>query len=221
MINLFCGYDKREADGFAVFTHSVIQHASQPVSIVPLAGMGMAAGSNVFTLSRFMVPWLMSYQGHAIFCDASDMLMLGDVSELDALFDDRYAVQVVQHANYKTKHRTKYRGTDMECPNTDYARKNWASVMLMNCQHPAWQPLEDKLYDMAPLALLQLGFLEDEEIGPLPDKWNRLVDEGHYLAGASLIHWTAGMPGFPEYANAPGAELWHATRKEAFVTYGR
>lgn len=168
-----------------------------------------------------MVPWLMGYQGHAIFCDASDMLMLGDLAELDALFDDRYAVQVVKHENYRTKHKTKYRGTDMECPNSDYARKNWASVMLMNCGHPGWQAIEGKLYDMAPLALLQLGFLEDEEIGELPDTWNRLVDEGHYLAGANLIHWTAGMPGFPYYADAPGADLWHAERKQAFVTYGR
>jgi hypothetical protein len=183
--------------------------------------MGMAQGSNAFTLSRFMVPWLMGYQGHAIFCDASDMLMLGDVAELDSLFDDRYALQVVKHESYRTKHKTKYRGTDMECPNMDYNRKNWASVMLMNCEHPAWQNLEGKLYDMAPLALLQLGFLADEEIGELPDSWNRLVDEGHYLAGANLAHWTAGMPGFPAYADAPGAELWHAACKEAFVTHGR
>jgi hypothetical protein len=141
VINLFCGWDKREADGFHVFTHSVITRATQPVSIVPIAGMGMQQGSNAFTLSRFMVPWLMGYQGHAIFCDASDMLMLGDIADLDALFDDRYAVQVVKHPDYRTKHKTKYRGTDMECPNMDYNRKNWASVMLMNCEHPAWQNL--------------------------------------------------------------------------------
>lgn len=221
MINLFCGYDKRETDGFHVFTHSVISRASVPVSIVPLAGMGMPAGSNAFTLSRFMVPWLMGYQGPAIFCDASDMLMLGDVAELHALFDDRYAIQVVKHPSYRTKHRTKYRGTDMECPNMDYERKNWASVAIFNCAHPAWQNLEGKLYDMTPLALLQLGFLADYEIGELPDTWNRLVDEGQYVAGANLCHWTAGMPGFPAYADAPGAELWHAARNEAFVTHGR
>lgn len=221
MINLFAGWDKRESDGWHVFTHSVIKHASVLVSIVPLAGMGMPEGSNAFTLSRFMVPWLMGYQGHAIFCDASDMLMLADVAELDALFDDRYAVQVVKHPKYNTKHKTKYHGTDMECPNMDYARKNWASVMLINCEHPAWKALESKLYDMHPLALLQLGFLEDDQIGELPDTWNRLVDEGHYLAGANLCHWTAGMPGFPAYADAPGSDLWYAARKEAFVTHGR
>ena len=221
MITLACGYDKREADGFHVFIHSVIKTASQPVSIVPLSSMGMQQGSNAFTLSRFMVPWLMGYQGHAIFCDASDMLMLGDIADLDTLFDDQYAVQVVKHTDYRTKHKTKYRGTDMECPNMDYNRKNWASVMILNAEHPAWKNLESKLYDMAPMALLQLGFLADREIGELPDSWNRLVDEGHYVAGANLIHWTAGIPGFPVYADAPGAQLWHTARKEAFVTHGR
>lgn len=221
MINLFCGYDKREADGFHVFTQSVIENASKEVSIVPLAGMGMRPGSNVFTLSRFMVPYLMGYQGHAIFCDASDMLMLGDVAELDALFDDRYAVQVVKHPRYNTKHKTKYRGTDMECPNMDYQRKNWASVFIANCAHPRWQEIEAALYDMAPIALLQFGFLNDEDIGELPDRWNRLVDEGHPVEGAGVLHWTAGQPGFPYYADAPGANLWHAARKRAFVTHGR
>lgn len=221
MINLFCGYDKREADGFAVFTHSVIKHASQPVSIVPLASLGMQQGSNAFTLSRFMVPYLMGYTGHAIFCDASDMLMLADVAELDALFDDHFAVQVVKHPDYRTRHKTKYRGTDMECPNMDYARKNWASVMIMNCAHPVWQEFEDRIPSMPALDLLQFEFLLDEEIGDLPGEWNRLVDEGHYVAGAKLLHWTAGIPSFPEYADAPGSDLWKVERNEAFVAHGR
>lgn len=221
MISLFCGYDKREADGFHVFTQSVIDNASKEVSIIPLAGMGMRHGSNAFTLSRFVVPYLMGYQGHAIFCDASDMLMLGDVAELDALFDERYAVQVVKHPRYNTKHKTKYRGTDMECPNMDYQRKNWASVFIANCAHPRWQEIEVALYDMAPIALLQFGFLNDEDIGELPNKWNRLVDEGHPVEGAGVLHWTAGMPGFSHYADAPGSDLWHAARKQAFVTHGR
>jgi hypothetical protein len=38
------------------------------------------------------VPRLMDYKGHAVFADASDMLMLGDLAELDALFDPTYAV---------------------------------------------------------------------------------------------------------------------------------
>lgn len=215
MIQLFAGYDKREAIGFSVFVHSVISRATKPVSITPLAAMGLPEGSNAFTLSRFLVPWLCGFKGHAIFCDASDMLMLGDVAELDALFDPQFAVQVVKHPDYKTRHKTKYRGTDMECPNMDYPRKNWASVMLINCEHQAWKTSTPELFSkLDPLLALQLVNCDHyDEVGELPDTWNRLVDEGHYVAGANLLHWTSGIPGFEQYAEAPGADLWNAERK--------
>lgn len=123
MIRLFAGFDEREAIGYAVFCHSVVARASQPVSFTPLHAMGLPEGSNCFTVSRFLIPWLCGYTGYAIFMDGSDMLMLGDVSALAMAFDPRYAVQVVKHPDYKTRHRTKYVGTEMECPNRDYPRR--------------------------------------------------------------------------------------------------
>lgn len=210
-VELFCGFDEREAIGFAVFAHSVRAHASKPVAITAIGDMGMPHGSNAFTVSRFAVAEIMGHRGHGIFCDASDMLMQADVAELDALFDDRYAVQVVKHPSYKTRNKVKYVGTSMECPNTNYDRKNWASVMLINAEHPAWQR-----YESAPssiLQALQLRFLADDEIGELPNEWNRIVDEGHDVEGAKVLHWTSGCPGFKHYANAPGAEHWHRERK--------
>ena len=218
MIRLFCGYDEREAIGFHVFVHSVLENASQPVQIVPLAARGMPQGSNAFTYSRFLVPYLCDFKGHAIFMDASDMLMLGDVAELDALFDPRYAVQCVQHPTYKTRHPIKYRGTSMQCPNRDYARKNWASVMLLNCEHPYWHAIDPKSLELvASVALLKLGGLRADgkegprEIGALPDKWNRIVDEGQPVDGAAVLHYTAGIPAFHSYRDTSGAEHWLRT----------
>jgi hypothetical protein len=211
MLKLFCGYDPREAIGFHVFTHSVIRRASAPIEITPLASMGLGEGSNAFTLSRFLVPKLCDFKGHAIFTDACDMLCMGDIAELDALFDPRYAVQVVKHPAYKTQHRTKYRGTGMECPNMNYDRKNWASVMLVNCEHPAWRI---DIAELLPVDLLTLKFIADADIGELPAEWNRLVDEGHPNDDAKILHWTAGVPAFDYYTSAPGADLWHFARIE-------
>lgn len=211
MINLFCGHDVREAIGFHVFVDSVLRRSTKPVSIIPLASMGMSEGSNAFTLSRFLVPKLSTFRGHAIFVDACDMLCMGDVAELDSLFDPRYAVQVVKHAPYKTQHRTKYRGTSMECPNLNYERKNWMSVAIFNCEHPAWRI---DVNELLPADLLGLKFIRDEDIGELPNEWNRLVDEGHPADGAKIYHWTAGIPAFDFYANAPAADSWHAARRE-------
>lgn len=209
MIHLFCGYDRREAIGFHVFVHSVLSRTSAPVSIIPLAAMGLPEGSNSFTQSRFLVPKLMRYRGHAIFADASDMLAMGDVAELNALFDPRFAIQVVKHADYKTRHKTKYRGTAMECPNMNYPRKNWASVCIFNCEHPAWQTV-----DASEPSLIGLKFLPDELIGELPAEWNRLADEGHPVDKAKVLHWTAGFPAFEAYRDAPAADAWFAAKRQ-------
>lgn len=209
MINLFCGYDSRESAGFHTFVHSVLARASQPVSIVPLTSMGLPQGSNSFTLSRFLVPSLMGFQGHAIFADASDMLMLSDVAELDALFDPSKAVQVVKHPDYISQHRSKYVGTEMECEQSNYSRKNWASLMLMNCEHQSWRGMTPAdVADTDALGLLQLANCDEDEIGELPPEWNALIDEGHADAGAKLLHWTAGIPVFKHYQNARRSKDW-------------
>ena len=215
MIRLFCGYDDREAIGYHVFAHSVIAHASEPVAIHTMSHRGIPYGSNAFTYSRFLVPMLCEWQGRAIFCDATDMLMLADVAELDSLFDDRFAVQLVKHPDYKTRHPIKYVGTSMQCPNLNYPRKNWASVMLLNCGHPFWRAFTaEHLEATASVKALQFAGLDDDLIGPLPPEWNRLTDEGHPVDDtARILHWPAGIPAFPHYAEAPGAVPWHAERR--------
>lgn len=215
-IQLFCGYDPREAVGFHVFVHSVLQTASMDVQFQALDACGCQQGSNAFTLSRFLVPWLVGErQSFAIFADASDMLMKGDIADLAELFDDRYAVQVVKHADYETRHPRKYVGTALECENRNYPRKNWASLMLINCRHPAWRLITPEYLRSAPIKeTLQLSFLRDEWIGELPPAWNVLADEGQPVERAQILHWTAGIPGFRKYRHSPAGEQWHAARAQ-------
>ncbi len=218
MIHLFCGFDHREAIGWHVFVHSVLARASAPVAVHRLDACGLPTGTNAFTLSRFLVPWLMEFGGHAIFADAADMLMQADIAELAALFDPTKAVQLVRH-DYRTRNPVKYLGTSMQCPNRDYERKNWASLMLLNCAHPAWRACTpDSLAAMPMVEALQLRHIADADIGTLPDRWNRLVDEGQAVDGAALLHWTAGIPAFPHYRTAPGAALWLAERDQMLET---
>lgn len=221
MINLFCGWDAREAIGWHVFAHSVIKRASKPVNLIPLAAMGLLQGSNSFTLSRFLVPYLMGFKGHAIFADACDMLMLGDVAELDALFDPSYAVQVVKHPEYVSQHERKYVGTEMECEQSNYSRKNWASLCIFNCQHEGWGEVDPlHLAIGGRLDLLQFKHLAEDEIGELPREWNVLVDEGHEDAGAKVLHWTAGIPTFKHYKNARRSADWFAAHDEVVMAHG-
>jgi hypothetical protein len=215
MIRLFIGYDPREAVVYHVCVNSVVRHASQPVAITPLALKNLAGyverhrdGSNQFTYSRFLVPELMGWADWALYIDG-DMLLRADIAELWGLRDDGKALLCVQH-DYKTKLREKYLGAK----NEDYPRKNWSSVMLWNCGHPANRRLTAEFVQKASGAQLhRFTWLPDELIGALPIEWNWLPDELGPNAQAKLLHWTLGAPCFEEFADAPMAEEWHEERR--------
>lgn len=210
MVRIFCGYDPRESIGSFVFMSSVIHRSTVPVMFCPLHANELPEGTNSFTLSRFLVPWLCNFKGRAIFADAADMICLADVSELAGELEAMMcAVKVVKHS-YKTQNPIKYIGTGLESPNIDYLRKNWASLMLIDCEHDAWKNLTPhSLMNNPIIDFLQLRFIRDEDIQEISDNgWNRLVDEGQPVEGGKILHWTAGIPAFKHYEDAPGANLW-------------
>ena len=208
MIPIYTGFDPREEAGWHAFTSSVMARTKQDVSFVPVRGP-QRDGSNAFTGARFLVPFVQKYQGFAIFADACDMVCRADIADLWALQDPQYAVQVVKH-DYRTRHPRKYIGTRMESPNVDYPRKNWASLMLINCEHLAWREMLPKVFEVPGRYLLEFMFLRDSEIGELPREWNWLVDEYGENDSAKLLHWTAGIPAFPAYVTAPMSDVWAA-----------
>lgn len=211
--HVFFGHEERVAAGTSVFVHSVLAHAREPLALTPITRMateGIKEGTNAFTYRRFLVPWAMGFKGLAIFLDGSDMLCRTDISELFAHWKSHTAVSVVKH-EYTTKHPRKYVGTAMEADNLDYPRKQWASVMLMDCGHYAWRQVTPEYVERtAPLHLLQLRFLEDSVIGSLPAEWNWLADEDGENEAAKILHWTAGVPGIAHYNGAPMSAEWHS-----------
>ena len=223
-IQLFCGFDEREEVGYHAFCSSVIEHATVPVSIAPLSqkamgriyGAGHRDGTNGFIYLRFLVPYLMGYEGWAIFADGSDMVMQADIKELADLYDPWKAVQVVKH-EYQTKHPRKYMGTAMEADNGNWPRKNWSSLMIINCGHYAWRQITpEAVASMAGSSLHRFSFIQDENrIGELPPDWNWLADEFGENPNAKLLHWTAGIPGFPHYKDAPEADKWRKAHTQA------
>jgi hypothetical protein len=222
-INLFVGFDPREEIGTHSFNASVLAHTTIPVAITHLhkhmlekyLGQVFETGSNDFTKTRFLIPHLMGHKGWAIFADGADMVCMDDLAELISLANplDGKAVYVVKH-DYKTNSARKYIGTQMEADNQDYPRKNWASLMLINCSHFGW-PGPKEIAQMKMSDLLQFKFLEDGLIGELPIEWNWIVDEYGSNDEAKLIHWTKGIPAFKEYSDAPMAEKWFVAHTKA------
>ncbi len=214
MIPLYVGFDPREKAAFYAFSESVIKNATYPICLIPLALPLLrdyrethTDGSNAFISSRFLVPHMQGYQGWALFCDG-DMLCRDDIHKLWEMRDEKYAAMVVKH-EYKTKHPRKYLGTGLETHNRDYPRKNWSSVILWNCGHPANQVLTPD-YVMASTGskLHRFEHLKDEEIGELPKDWNWLAEEYAPNPNAKLVHYTLGVPAMQQYAHAEHAREW-------------
>ncbi len=214
MINVFVGYDPREAVAFSVLAYSIHARASQPVGVTPLM-LSQLKGvytrerhplqSTDFSFTRFLVPHLSGYTGWSLFMDC-DMLVLDDIAKLWAQCDDRYAVQVVKH-NHVPKEDIKFLGAKQ----TKYEKKNWSSVILFN--NAKCRALTPEYVNTATgLELHQFKWLgNDNLIGELPHRWNHLVGYDAPSSEVSLVHYTIGGPYFEEYRNCEYAETW---RKE-------
>jgi lipopolysaccharide biosynthesis glycosyltransferase len=213
MINVFIGYDPREAVAFTVLAHSIHERSSLPVSITPIRLSHLdhvftrernPLQSTDFSFSRFLTPWMCDYEGWAIFMDC-DMIMLEDIKNLWDLRDDRYAVQVVKH-DHNPEEDEKFLGAVQ----TKYQKKNWSSVMLFNtAKCKALTP--EYVNTASGLELHQFKWLENDDlIGELPSKWNHLVGYNPPRKDAALVHYTLGGPYFHEYRDCEYADEWFA-----------
>jgi lipopolysaccharide biosynthesis glycosyltransferase len=218
VIHVFIGYDSRQTVLFNIAQHSIIRHCSQPVSITPiklshLKGIfereRLAIQSTEFSFSRFLTPYLMNYQGWALFMDC-DIIARGDLSKLWASRDDRYAVQCVKH-DHQPNNTVKFLGEQQ----TSYQKKNWSSVMLMNCAKcNALTP--NYVNTASGLELHQFKWLEsDDLIGELPREWNFLVDYYKHDDAAQLLHYTDGGPYYAASRHVDFAEEWFENYRDA------
>ncbi len=217
-VTIIVGFDQREAIAYHVFCQSVLERASIPVRFLPLTRQSLAGyqerhtdGSNLFTYTRFLSPYLMNYQGWVIFADG-DMVCRNDIRNLWELRDPSKAVQVVKH-DYQTKAHRKYLGNK----NENYPRKNWSSVILWNCEHPDNRQLTPEFIDSKDGAFLhRFQWLRDDQIGELPKAWNWLAIEYEPNDDAQIVHYTLGTPCFEEYRHTDMADAWHEAYARAF-----
>ena len=88
-IPIFIGYDPRERAATNVLIDSLYQNSSVPLAITPLVTPQLEAQglfrrerdpkqSTAFSFTRFLVPYLMGYEGWALFMDC-DMLCRADI----------------------------------------------------------------------------------------------------------------------------------------------
>ena len=214
-MKVFVGYDTREDIAYQVCKHSILAR-SKDVDVRPLKQQELRdAGwykrpidklaSTEFTFTRFLIPELTNFKGWALFMDC-DMILTTDIKELFDQADDQYAVMCVQH-DYTPREGLKMDGKQQ----TAYPRKNWSSVMLVNCGHPSNAVLHKELVNDPEISgayLHRFSWLKDEEIGELDHTWNYLVGVYDDIDTPNLIHYTEGGPWFENYRDCEFADLW-------------
>lgn len=226
-LSVWIGYDPREVDAFIVARESLRRRASIQVAVRGIilsdleregvyrrktirgGGNGLmrdvisdAPMSTEFAISRFLTPHLAG-RGWAVYMDC-DMLVRADIADLFSLADPSKAVLCVHHQHVPTEAR-KMDGQEQ----THYARKNWSSVMLFNCEHKANKRLTLDLINRVPgRDLHRFCWLNDDEIGALPPEWNHLVEySGQPEGEPKIVHFTKGIPSMLG-ARMPYASEW-------------
>ena len=218
-LRVYVGWDSREDIAFQVCKQSILDNTYSPVEIIPIKLKPLRKdglywreedklASTEFTFSRFLVPHLADYSGWALFIDC-DFVFTTDIQKLFDQANDNYAVMCAQH-DYTPKNGFKMDGQKQ----TVYPRKNWSSMMLFNCGHPANQRLTVDLINNATTSgayLHRLSWLSDKHIGKLSHEWNWLV--GWYKepqdGSPKALHYTEGGPWFEEYRNCEYNYYWY------------
>lgn len=223
--SVWIGFDPREAAAFAVARNSIRRRATTPTAVHGIVldevrDRGLyyrptevrdgrlfdvisdAPMATEFALSRFLVPKLAG-SGWALFMDC-DMMVRANINRLFDLADSSKAVMVVKH-----DHRPAA-GIKMDNQvQTSYARKNWSSVILFNCDHPANAELTvDRINSERGLFLHQFCWLKDDQIGELDVSWNWLVGHSPETVEPNIVHFTDGIPTMAGYENCAFAEEW-------------
>lgn len=199
---VFIGYDSRQPVAFQVAAHSIWRNTLAPVQVTRLGLAGLPItrrGLTDFTYARFMVPWLCGYEGFAAFMD-SDVMMRGDARDLfalaylDQITNGPASVYVVKHAQH---------------------RYEWPSVMVFDCERCRTLTPEFVQDDKRnPL----FDFAWAERVGTLPGEWNHLVGYDPPNESARLVHFTQGIPCWPETVGCEFSDEWNRLAAESVST---
>jgi lipopolysaccharide biosynthesis glycosyltransferase len=225
---VFLGWDDREKIAYEVCKHSIEMHTTSKPKIIPLYHkelrrqglfqrpwltealtgntMDLIDGrpfSTQFSHTRFLVPEIMNYKGWALFMDC-DMIVRNDIKEVFDFCDDKYAVMVVKHRQNVTKSE-KMDGS----PQQSYYRKNWSSFVLWNCNHPKNKHITKELVNTATGGWLHaFSWLNDDEIGSLPEYYNWIEGSSPGNMHPQIIHYTTGGPWFDGHKDVMFGDQW-------------
>lgn len=222
-LTVYVGYDPRDEMAMRACVSSLREHSSIKLDIVLLRdhelrrrgvywrgyrvqGNGQMIDdrdgkpfSTHFSFTRFAIPLIDDSSNLVLFCDA-DMLFRDDILNLLKQADASKDLLCVQH-DHVPPESVKMDGVIQ----TQYARKNWSSFMLMRPSECKITPYQ--LNNQSGSYLHALCWQPEETIGALPETWNWLEGWSSPSINPSVVHYTRGTPDMIGN-NLPFAEEW-------------
>ena len=210
-LRLFIGWDPRDDVAAKVCRDSLLAHSTIPLNIkflklhelrkpgfrrayfVDENGQMYDAKdrkpfSTLFSFTRFFVPHLCNYDEEpALFMDG-DFMVREDIKQLMDLYNPDLAVQCVMHEHKPTEY-SKMDGVLQ----TVYDRKNWSSLMLFTpsrCRELSAYTVNSS----EGWWLHGMRWVQDDDIGPLPEAWNFLAGYSNPAIQPKAVHFTGGTP---------------------------
>jgi hypothetical protein len=228
-VRAYIGFDPREAEAYRVAARTLRDTSgieAEPLVEERLRATGLlwrpvdrrgrmhdlvsgADQSTEFAISRFLVPMLCQ-SGWALFADCDVVFMRNVRGMLElGIGDEPRAVYVVKH-NHLPREQWKMDGQAQLA----YSRKNWSSVIVWNCNHPAHRRLNLHTVNTMPGRWLHgFGWLHDSEIGELAPEWNWLVGVQPKPERPAIAHFTLGGPFTPGWKGAEHDDIWTEAAK--------
>lgn len=205
-LNVVIGYDPRQPIAAQVLAHSIASNSSKPVAITRLQLSQLPIqrrGLTDFTYSRFLTPWIFEYEGYSAFID-SDFIVIGDITDL---FAAAFSEQILSGATNTSVWVCKNKLTF-----------EWPSLMLFRNENCRMLTPEYVDNPQSPLFRFEWA----ERVGELPAEWNFLVGyDAKRDALPKAIHYTQGIPCWPETQDCDYAEEWrqYARQSQSSVSF--
>ena len=185
-MRIFIGYDPRQPVAFQVLAHSIWNRASKPVDIVRLQLNQLPIKRQGLTEFTYS-RFLVPYLSDYTGVSVfmdADMLCLGDIHELTR--EPLCAVSVVKNP----------------------IRFEWPSLMVFAnslCRKLTPEYIEtESCFDLK----------WANEVGSLDPAWNHLVGYDTPRDDAKIVHFTKGIPIWPETQECEYAQQWHEEMRD-------
>jgi lipopolysaccharide biosynthesis glycosyltransferase len=181
-MRIFIGMDERQPLAYHVCRSSIERHALARVQIEPLRLKWLPIerrGLTDFTFSRYLCPYLCNFEGESLFMDA-DIVVRADVRELAQLAAKDAPVSLVKNK----------------------LRLEWPSMMVF--RNGLCRALTPEFVETGKPEAFEWA----SSIGELPAEWNHCVGYDAPDPKAKLIHFTQGIPCWPETQDCEHAETW-------------